>query len=55
MKIIEPYVILEDEIDGTEIIKKIEKIGRVCYKSENNIKEDSAERFIKSIITSIVY
>ena len=51
MKIIEPSVQLEDNIDGNEIIKKIEKIGRVCYKSENNIKEDSAERFIKSIIT----
>ena len=50
MKVIEPYVILEDEIDGSEIIKKIEKIGRVCYKSENNITDDSAERFIKNII-----
>lgn len=45
MKIIEPSVRLEDKIDGTEIIKKIEKIGRVCYKSENNITEDSAERY----------
>ena len=50
MKIIEPSVRLEDKIDGTKIIKKIEKIGRVCYKSENNITEDSAERFIKNII-----
>ena len=50
MKVIEPYVILEDKIEGSEILKKIEKIGRVCYKSENNITEDSAERFIKSII-----
>ena len=52
MKIIEPSVRLEDKIDGTEIIKKIEKIGRVCYKSENNITEDSAERFIQNIIKS---
>lgn len=52
MKIIEPSVRLEDKIDGNEIIKKIEKIGRVCYKSENNITEDSAERFIKNIIKS---
>ena len=50
MKIIEPYIELEDKIDGQAILKKIERIGRVCYKSENNIKEDSAERFIKSII-----
>lgn len=50
MRVIEPYVILEDEINGQEIIKKIEKIGRVCYKSEDNITEDSAERFIRNII-----
>lgn len=50
MKIIEPSVRLEDKIDGNEIIKKIEKIGRVCYKSENNITDDSAERFVKTII-----
>ena len=52
MKIIEPSVRLEDKINGTEILKKIERIGRVCYKSENNITDDSAERFIKNIIKS---
>lgn len=51
MKIIEPSVHLEDKLDGQAILKKIERIGRVCYKSENNIKDDSAERFVKSIIT----
>lgn len=51
MKIIEPYIELEDKIDGQAILKKIERIGRVCYKSENNITDDSAERFVKSIIT----
>lgn len=50
MKIIEPNIILEDEINGQEILKKIERIGRVCYKSENNIKEGSAERFISNLI-----
>lgn len=50
MKIINPSVKLEDNIDGQEILKKIEKIGRVCYKSEGNITEDSAERFVKTII-----
>ncbi|WP_297423925.1 FAD-dependent thymidylate synthase [Clostridium sp.] len=50
MKIIKPYVILEDNINGEEILKKIEKIGRVCYKSENNISEESAEKFIGNII-----
>ena len=50
MKIIEPSVQLEDNIDGQEILKKIEKIGRVCYKSEGNITEDSAEKFVKNIM-----
>ena len=35
-----------------EILKRIELCGRVCYKSENNISEDSAERFIRNIIKS---
>lgn len=50
MNIIKPAVFLEDEIDGQAIIKKLERIGRVCYKSEGNIKEDSAERFIAAIM-----
>ena len=33
-----------------EMLKKIEKIGRVCYKSEDKIKDGSAEMFIKGII-----
>ena len=50
MKIINPSVILEDKIDGKELLKKIERIGRVCYKSEGNIKEESAEKFIANIL-----
>ena len=50
MKIINPSVILEDEIDGQAILKKLERIGRTCYKSEGNIKEDSAEKFVKNIM-----
>ena len=50
MKLIEPYIEIIDDIDGNEILKKIERIGRVCYKSENNITDYSAERFIKNII-----
>lgn len=50
MKIINPSVQLKDEIDGKEILKKLERIGRTCYKSENRITKDSAERFVKSII-----
>ena len=50
MKIIEPYIELKDNLDGQAILKKIERIGRVCYKSENRITKDSVERFVKSIL-----
>lgn len=50
MKVIEPCVFLEQEIDTDSIMRHIEKAGRVCYKSESNIAENSAEKFIKSIL-----
>ena len=38
---------------GINELKHIEKIGRVCYKSEGNITEDgeSAKKFVKMLIT----
>ena len=50
MKIIEPYIELIDAPDYGALLKKIERIGRVCYKSEDKIKEDSAEGFVRAII-----
>lgn len=50
MRIIEPSVEILSEIDGDEIIRHLEKCGRVCYKSEDKITEGSAEKFIKNII-----
>ena len=50
MKIIEPSVELVDDFDAAAIMQKIERAGRVCYKSEGNIKADSAEKFIRGII-----
>lgn len=50
MKIIEPYVEIVTPIDGAAVLKHIERCGRVCYKSEDRITEDSAERFIRSIL-----
>ena len=50
MKIIEPSVELVDDFDAVAIMKKIERAGRVCYKSEGNIKDGSAEKFIRGII-----
>ena len=50
MKIIEQSYIIEDELDQEKTMRLIERAGRTCYKSESNIKEDSAEKFIRAII-----
>ncbi len=50
MRIIKPSVEIIDMADYETMVKKIETIGRVCYKSESNISEGSAERFIKNIL-----
>ena len=50
MKIIEPSVEILTPINGEEILKHIEKCGRVCYKSEANITDDSAANFVLNII-----
>ncbi len=50
MKIIKPYFIIEDKIDGEKILKKIESYGRTCYKSESKITYNSAKKFVSIII-----
>lgn len=50
MKIVEPSVEIITPIDGVAVLKHIELCGRVCYKSEDRITEDSAERFVRAII-----
>lgn len=52
MKVIKPSFIIEDNINGDEILKKIERAGRTCYKSENKITADSSRDFIRKIIAS---
>lgn len=52
MKIIRPSVEILDKLNGDEIIKKIEKIGRVCYKSEEKITSESSQKFICNILKS---
>ena len=41
-----------DSPSGEKILKNIERFGRVCYKSEDKITPDSAERFIRAIVKS---
>lgn len=52
MRIIEPSV---KEIKETDLLKKIEIIGRTCYKSNNLTKEGSAEKFVRGLSTSKHY
>lgn len=47
MKLIKPSATLITETDPW---KKIEYIGRVCYKSEDKIAEGTAKKFVKSAI-----
>ena len=50
MKIVEPKVEIITPINGEEILKHIEKVGRTCYKSEANITDESSEKFVFGII-----
>ncbi len=50
MKVIRPSFVFEDEVDGEKILKKLEKYGRVCYKSEAKITTGSAKKFLKNVI-----
>lgn len=52
MRIVEPSAI---EIKETDLLKKIEMIGRTCYKSNNLIKDGSAEKFVRGLSTSKHY
>lgn len=52
MKIVEPSFEILDEIDGEMLLKSIEKIGRVCYKSEESIDVDTAKGFVSRILKS---
>ena len=40
-----------EEIKQTNLLKHIELCGRVCYKSEDKITDDSAEKFVRNIVS----
>lgn len=52
MRIINAQVFLEQSISQNEVLRHIEKAGRVCYKSESKISDGSAEKFVKNILKS---
>jgi len=50
MKIIFAGFEILGDVNGIEILKSIERAGRVCYKSEDQITDISALHFVKNII-----
>ena len=50
MRIIKPSVSIESNISYNEALRIVENATRVCYKSEDKIKEGSAEKLIKGVI-----
>ena len=52
MKIVDAGYEILDNLNGEEILKKIERVARVCYKSEDKIIEGSAEKMVRALIKS---
>lgn len=52
MRLIKPIVKILDKLDSKAILKRIEEIARTCYKSEDKITDDSAEKLVKRLIDS---
>lgn len=52
MKIIKPCFEILDNISEEKLLQKLELFGRVCYKSESRITEESSIKFINMILRS---
>lgn len=53
MKLCKPSFEIWDQQEGLEgVYKQIERAGRVCYKSEDKITENSAKEFVERMIKS---
>lgn len=53
MRLIKPYFEIWNQPSSLEgVYKQIERVGRVCYKSEDKITEDSAKPFVDRMIKS---
>lgn len=51
MKLIKPYYQILSKVDGAEMLRSIERAGRTCYKSEDQITDESAEKFIGMLVS----
>lgn len=52
MKIINAGFEILTQVNGEEVLKHLEKCGRICYQSNHKVTPTSAPDFIKSIIKS---
>lgn len=52
MRLVRPSVEILDNINGDEILKRLEQVARTCYKSEDKITEstDSAKKLLGTIM-----
>jgi thymidylate synthase (FAD) len=50
MRAIQPFAEILDIDIGVDVLKKIEMVGRTCYKSTENIKDGSDEKFVAGLI-----
>ena len=50
MEIVNPSHTILDNVDGEQILLKLERCGRTAYKSEDRITAGSAEKFIAGIL-----
>lgn len=56
MRIIEPSFEILEQLPGLDgVYKQIERAGRICYKSEDRITEDSAKEFVERMVNSKHY
>lgn len=51
IEIIEPGAFLETPFDGKQILKTLERFGRLSHKSEAKITEDSYQTFVKKLLS----
>lgn len=50
MRIVKAGYEIIDTLNGDEILKKLERIARTCYKSEDKIAESTAEAMVRGLI-----
>lgn len=50
MRAIKPFAEILDVGNNIDVLKKIEMVGRTCYKSTEKITDDSAPKFVSNLI-----